>query len=139
MIRTLRHAIWVLLALVVLAGCATAVRDESLRVNLYNYSAAIRWNEIGQAAGFLDPALAETQPFTAADRDRWAQVQVTRYVEGPQSIDADGNVRQTVQVEIADRASQSVRTIIDRQVWRYDAVAKTWWLTTGLPNLDEAR
>jgi hypothetical protein len=128
-----------LLALALLAGCATAVRDESLRVNLYNYSAAIRWNEIGQAAGFVDPALAEARPFTAADRDRWAQVQVTRYVDGPQSLDPAGNVRLTVQVEIADRATQSVRTIIDRQVWRYDEVARTWWLTTGLPDLDAAR
>jgi hypothetical protein len=32
-----------------------------------------------------------------------------------------------------------VRTIIDRQVWRYDEVARTWWLTTGLPDLDAAR
>jgi hypothetical protein len=99
----------------------------------------VRWNEIGQAAGFLDPQVQESQPFTAADRERWSQVQVTRYLEGPQSLDADGNVRQTVQVELADRDTQAVRTIVDRQVWRYDAVAKKWWLTTGLPNLDAAR
>jgi transglutaminase-like putative cysteine protease len=133
-----RNSILALLALA-LAGCATAVRDESLRVALYNYSAAVRWNEIGQAAGFLDPQVQESQPFTAADRERWSQVQVTRYLEGPQSLDADGNVRQTVQVELADRDTQAVRTIVDRQVWRYDAVAKKWWLTTGLPNLDAAR
>lgn len=134
-----RNSLWILLALAVLAGCASAVRDESLRVALYNYSAAVRWNEIGQAAGFLDPQLQESKPFTVADRERWSQVQVTRYVEGPQSLDPDGNVRQTVQVEVADRDTQAVRTIIDRQVWRYDAAAKKWWLTTGLPDLNAAR
>jgi hypothetical protein len=129
-------AIWMLLAIGVLGGCATAVRDESLRVNLYNYSAAIRWNEIAQAAGFVDPLVLAEKPFTDADRARWAQVQVTRYYEGLQSTDPDGNYRQTVQVEIVDRATQSVRTVVDRQIWRYDPVAKTWWLMTGLPNLD---
>jgi hypothetical protein len=128
-----------LLAIAVLSGCATAVRDESLRVNLYNYSAAIRWNEIAQAAGFVDPLRQAEKPFTDADRARWAQVQVTRYYEGLKSTDPNGDYRQTVQVEIVDRATQSVRTITDRQVWRYDEAAKTWWLTTGLPDLDAAQ
>jgi hypothetical protein len=125
-----------LLTITVLSGCATAVRDESLRVNLYNYSAAVRWNEIAQAADFVDPLIKAEKPFTDADRARWAQVQVTRYYEGLKSTDPNGDYRQTVQVEIVDRATQSVRTITDRQVWRYDEAAKTWWLTTGLPDLD---
>jgi hypothetical protein len=137
--RAWTTAIWMLLAIAVLSGCATAVRDESLRVNLYNYSAAIRWNEIAQAAGFVDPLIMAEKPFTDADRARWAQVQVTRYYEGLKSTDPNGDYRQTVQVEIVDRATQSVRTITDRQVWRYDEAARTWWLTTGLPDLDAAQ
>ena len=28
------------------------------------------------------------------------------------------------------------RIITDRQKWRWDAVAKRWWLVSGLPDLD---
>ena len=136
MSRASGRAIWFLLAIGLLAGCTSAVRDESLRVALYNYSAAIRWNEIGQAASYVDPLLLAEKPFTEADRERWAQIQVTRYFEGPQSQDPQGNFRQTVQVEVVDRATQSVRTVVDRQVWRFDEAAGRWWLTTGLPDLE---
>jgi len=136
MSRISRHAIWILLALGVLAGCATAKRDEGLRVALYGYSAAIRWNEIVQATSYIDPLRLAEKPFTDEDRERWAQIQVTRYFEGPQSPDPQGNFRQTVQVEVVDRATQSVRTIVDHQVWRFDEAAGRWWLTTGLPDLD---
>ena len=65
-----------------------------------------------------------------------AQVQVSRYLEGPGSFDAQGRFLQTVQIEIIDRSSQSVRTIVDQQVWRHDPEALTWWLESGLPELD---
>lgn len=139
MSRAVRCALSILLVAGLLAGCAGAVRDESLRVRLYNYSAAIRWNDIPTAIGYLDPIVLAEKPPSAATLERWAQVQVTRYFEGPQSTDAQGNFRQSVQVEIVDSATQSVRTIIDRQVWRYDEQAQTWWLTSGLPDLDAAQ
>lgn len=130
------RVLWVLLLIGVLGACASITRDESLRVNLYNYSAAVRWNEIAQASGFVDPETLAAKPFTAELRDRWAQVQVSRYLEGPSSSDAEGRFLQTVQIEVIDRATQSVRTIVDHQVWRYDPVASTWWLQSGLPELD---
>lgn len=131
------RAAWILLAagLVTLAACATATRSESLRVRLYNYAAAIRWNDIDQAVGYVDPALLAAKPFTDADRERWQKVQVSRYFEGPQGSDGQGRVLQTVQIELIDRATQSVRTIVDHQRWRYDETAKTWWLESGLPQL----
>ena len=128
---------WVLLAAMALAigACASATKNESLRVRLYNYAAAIRWNEIDQAAAYVDPAVLAEKPFTAEQRERWKQVQVSRYYEAPQSTDAQGRVLQTVQIELVDRATQTVRTIVDRQRWRYDETAKTWWLESGLPQL----
>lgn len=130
------RVLWMWLLIGVLGACATMTRDESLRVNLYNYSAAVRWNEIAQAANFIDPETLAAKPFTAELRDRWAKVQVSRYLEGPSSYDAQGHFLQSVQIEVIDRATQSVRTIVDHQVWRYDTVASTWWLQSGLPELD---
>lgn len=127
----------VLLVATGLSACGgPGTREDSLRVRLYNYSAAVRWNEIEQAAGFVDPETQRARPFTAADLERWRQVQVSRYVEGPQGMDAQGRVLIAVEIELIDRATQSVRSIIDRQRWRYDEQAKTWWLESGLPSLD---
>ncbi|MBL8243793.1 MAG: hypothetical protein JNL89_06380 [Rhodanobacteraceae bacterium] len=133
----MRSTTWVLLAAMALAmaACASATKNESLRVRLYNYAAAIRWNEIDQAAAYVDPAVLAEKPFTAEQRERWKQVQVSRYYEAPQSTDGEGRVLQTVQIELIDRSTQTVRTIVDRQRWRYDETAKTWWLESGLPQL----
>lgn len=133
----MRSTTWVLLAAMALAmaACASATKNESLRVRLYNYAAAIRWNEIDQAAAYVDPAVLAGKPFTAEQRERWKQVQVSRYYEAPQSTDGEGRVLQTVQIELIDRSTQTVRTIVDRQRWRYDETAKTWWLESGLPQL----
>ena len=112
----MRSTTWVLLAAMALAmaACASATKNESLRVRLYNYAAAIRWNEIDQAAAYVDPAVLAEKPFTAEQRERWKQVQVSRYYEAPQSTDGEGRVLQTVQIELIDRSTQTVRTIVDR-------------------------
>jgi hypothetical protein len=113
-------------------------REESLRVRLYNYSAAIRWNEIERAAEFVDPAVLAEHPIGPADIERWHEVQVSRYVEGIQGMDAQGVVLQAVEIELIDRATQRVRSITDTQRWRYDEDTKIWWLESGLPVLDPA-
>jgi hypothetical protein len=122
-----------LLCVLLLPACQSAERNDQLRARLYQYSAAIRWNEIEQALTFVDPAVLAERPFSTSDREAWKSTQVARYVEGPQSIDAEGRVSIAVQLELIDRDTQSVRAIVDRQRWRYDAERKTWWLTTGLP------
>ena len=43
---------------------------------------------------------------------------------------------QRVELRIIDRDTQTERIKTDRQNWRYDALAKRWWLTSGLPKLD---
>ncbi|HWS25011.1 MAG TPA: hypothetical protein VN259_00430 [Xanthomonadales bacterium] len=130
------RVVWMLMLIGVLGACAAITRDESLRSALYAYSAAVRWNEITQASGFVDPLTRAANPFTTQLRERWAQVQVSRYVEVSSTYDAQGRFLQTVEIEVIDRASQSVRTIVDHQVWRYDPQALAWWLESGLPELD---
>lgn len=134
--RTSTRLILIMLLALLMGACASAKRSDGLRVTLYKYSSAVRWNEIEQAARFVDPAVVAVHPFTEADRARWAAVQVSRYLEAPQGIDADGTVTQSVQIELIDRATQTVRTIVDHQRWRYDEESETWWLASGLPKLD---
>ena len=47
----------------------------------------------------------------------------------------EDEVRQVVQIELANVNTQSVRSIVDRQVWKYDEAGKRWWLTSGLPDI----
>jgi len=35
---------------------------------------------------------------------------------------------------VVNRNTQSERSFTDKQTWRWDAVAKRWWLMTGLPD-----
>jgi hypothetical protein len=46
-------------------------------------------------------------------------------------------VRQNVRISLTNLHTQSVRTIVDRQVWRYDPEKGKWWLETGIPNLNQ--
>ncbi len=137
----MRAMTWLALLLTVglLGGCATAKKDDGLRARIWHYAAAIRWNEFEKASTFIDPAVLEESPFDEALAARWSQIQVARYVEGAQSVDAEGRVLQTVQIEIIDRSTQSVRNIVDRQRWRFDPAAGQWWLETGMPDLDAAK
>jgi hypothetical protein len=135
-----RHVLGLLGLPMILAACGgPGTRQDGLRARLYNYAGAIRWNDIDQAYGFVDPALREQFPYTAEEAARWQRVQVSRYFEGPRVTEPDGRVTQTVQIELIDRETQTLRTIIDRQRWRYDEATETWWLETGLPQLLKSR
>jgi hypothetical protein len=137
MIQTMLKWALIVAVLGVSIGCGSpGTRADGLRSRLYGYSAAIRWNEIDKAVAYLDPLVVAEHPPSAAELARWQQVQVSRYVEGAQALDAQGRVLTTAQIELIDRATQTVRSIVDRQIWRYDEASKTWWLASGLPQLD---
>lgn len=119
-----------------LLGCTEQRKDDGLKARIYQYAAVIRWNEIDQAAAFIAPELRAEQSLTPTQRERWRQLQVARYNEGPQAVDADGSVRQMVEIDLINRNTQVMRSIVDHQIWRFDPTTKTWWLHSGLPDLD---
>ena len=125
---------WLLLAL---AGCAAAGkidRNDALDKVEYAYSAAIRWGDFEGAWNLIDPAYRKAHPMTDLEFERYKQVQISAYHDlGSQA--GDGTAMREVQIGVINR-----NTLVERQVryteqWRYDPVAKTWWLATGLPNL----
>ena len=123
------------------SACATdqlrskqKVLDDTLR----SYAAAIRWGDMGQAQAFLDPKLREQHPPTALELARYQQVQVSGYDEQPPQPVNDTEVRQTVKIDLVNVNTQSARSIVDHQVWRYDAATKHWWLTSGLPDISRS-
>ncbi|MGH8121538.1 MAG: hypothetical protein ACREPT_02070, partial [Rudaea sp.] len=86
---------------------------------------------------FVDPQTLKAHPLTRLDLDRYAQVRVTGYDEQPLRPDGELQMKQTVEIGLVNNNTQSVRSILDRQVWRFDAKAHRWWLVSGLPDITQ--
>lgn len=98
------------------------------------YSSAIRWNEFELAWAQVDPEFRKEHPLSDLDKGRFKQIQVTGYDEKTQDFMTDGSVEVTVEIRLINRNTQAERVIMDTQIWRWDALAKRWWLSTGLPD-----
>lgn len=122
-----------------LAGCSslenTRSREKILDDTLKSYAATIRWSDIAQAEAFLEPAYREAHPLTMTERGRYKQVQVSFYHEQAPVVINENEVRQVVEIGLVNVNTQTARSVIDRQSWRYDEAAKAWWLTSGLPDI----
>jgi hypothetical protein len=130
-----------LLAVVLMLAACAAERGAKNLMNsaLYDYSAAIRWNDFAGATTFLDPESLAQHSVSALDMKRYEQVQVTGYyVKGTEQV-GEHELRQLVEIKLVNRHTQAERSIMDRQHWRFDTRRQRWWLTSGLPDITEPR
>ena len=80
----------------VLSACASTRSKDALTTTLYDYSAAIRWNEIEDAWSFVDPEFKETHPLTDLERQRFKHVRFSEYtVKGSKSV-GEGRIERVV-------------------------------------------
>jgi len=131
-------AVW-LGVLLVCAGCASdpAAGDAAkLEKTLSAYHSALRWGTVEQALSLHDPEVLAKQPVTSFELERWRQFRVVGYRDSSPVPVATGRVQHRVALELINLNTQGVRNVLDVQEWRYDATAKRWWLTSGLPSLD---
>ena len=134
----MRRYLFPLLALVAMlcAGCATDQRNQALVTTLNAYASTLRWGDFQSAQQFVDPKVREAHPLRSLDLARYGQVRVTGYDEGAGPVpDGENQVRQVVQISLVNVNTQSERTVVDRQSWRYDPDKKRWWLMSGLPDI----
>ncbi|WP_395680179.1 hypothetical protein [Dokdonella sp.] len=127
-----------LAATVVLGACANKeIRSKAniLEQTLRSYAGTIRWGDITQATSFIEPKVLAEHPPSQLDLDRLRQVRVSGYEETPPVPVGENEVRQTVQIELINVNTQTTRSIVDHQVWKYDEASKHWWLTSGLPDI----
>jgi len=121
--------------LLCLAACAPS-RALGLEQSLHAYHSAIRWGSMQEALTLVDPAYLAKNPVNTMEWERYKQIRIVGYRPGDAISLADGTVEQRVEIEFANLHTQATRTILDRQVWRYDEPNKRWWLTTGLPRMN---
>ncbi|HEX7731753.1 MAG TPA: hypothetical protein VF415_03835 [Rhodanobacter sp.] len=123
-------------AALLLAGCAQNTRSDSLVATLNAYGSAVRWNGLESALQFVDPAVLKAHPPSDIDLARYQQVRVSDYDDGAGPVAlGDDEVQQTVRISFVNVHTQAERSIVARQVWRYDDKAKHWWLESGLPDI----
>lgn len=119
-----------------LAGCAAETRSNALTATLNAYASAVRWSGLQSAAQFIDPKVLKAHPPTDLDLARYEQVRVTDYNDGNGPVPTgDNEAQQTVQISFVNVHTQAERSIVERQVWRYDDQAKRWWLESGMPDI----
>lgn len=127
------------LLLALLPGLADAradKADKALQASLKMYAQAVRWNDFAAAAEALDPALRAPEGFSEDDEAYYTRFQISGYSLKSGARSGPADYSQRVELRIIDVASQTERVKTDRQIWRYDAAAKRWWLTSGLPRLE---
>ena len=135
MTRLLR-AFLLLCCLALLAGCPkSASKGTALDEVQYAYSAAIRWGDFEGAWNLVDPKVREEHPLTDIDFSRYKQVQISGYRDQGGMVAANGEVVRDIEIGVINRNTLAERSVRYRERWRYDEAAKTWWLTSGLPDL----
>lgn len=137
-----RLAIALLIAAVgaLVASCATdkmRSKETVLTDTLRSYAATIRWGSVENAQAFIDPKVLAEHPPTPLQLARFKQVQITGYNEQPAVPVGEDEVRQVVEISLVNVNTQAARSVVDRQVWRYDEASKHWWLTSGLPDITQ--
>jgi hypothetical protein len=124
-------------AVLVSAGCATSAKSDQklLESTLRSYGSVMRWGDVAQAVPFIDPAVLEERPIDAVTLERFKQVQIAGYRERSMEMVNEFEAMQIVQIDLVNRHTQEVRSLVDRQFWRWDPVEKRWWLMSGLPDI----
>lgn len=137
--RPLGSAVAVGLALVVglapmlsLGGCGVMKEDrraDALEAATSGYRQSIRWGYYAAAVGFLHP-----DQRAKVDMEALKNIRVTSYeTVQPAVIQPDNTAVELVEIEYVLNDRQQVKSLGDRQQWRYDTDKSSWWLMSGLP------
>jgi hypothetical protein len=131
----LPRLLFLLLAALLLTACGSQSRKQGeLDETLNAYRQAVRWGNLVQMESFLSAAAQEKHALEALERERFAQVRCTRYVEVSAPVENDdGSFTQTVEIEYTNIHTQTPKRVVDRQTWIWKE--RRWQLDSGLPRL----
>ena len=125
-----------LLCVLVLVGCATYDRyqqEDRFEDITEAYGNSIRWGKFAVANGIRAKKGGEEEP----DFEYLKNIKVTSYELKAVNVSNDGNtVQQDVEIKYYKIEQYREKTTIDRQLWKYDAVAEGWFLHSELPDFE---
>jgi len=123
--------------LLALAACAsgTSAADALERVQ-YAWSGAIRWGDFAGARSLVDPEVRAEKTMSEMEMARYDQVQVSSYRSTGSSVNSEAGLAvRDVRIGVINRHTMAEREVAYREQWRWDEEARTWWLTSDLPDL----
>jgi hypothetical protein len=126
-----------LLCLLTLASCAsTGTQSTKLEQAQYAWSGLIRWGDFEGAVNLIDPKMREKVELTPLQLERYKQVQISSYRDVGTSTDLEaGKSVRDIEIGVINRHTMAERIVRYREIWRWDAEAKAWWITGELPDL----
>jgi hypothetical protein len=96
------------------------------------YENAIRWSDFETAGTFLN---VHENPNISAKTEELKQFKVTSYTIKRFLPTRDkSQVLIIAEIKYFKLNSLVVKSISDRQLWKYDSAKERWFLTSGLPN-----
>ena len=110
--------------------------QKLLDANLTSYALAIRWSDFDAALSNLDPTVQREDNYLDIIENRFKDIQITNYILKSVVWPDEQTYMQRVEIRFIDVNTQVEVSMIDKQSWRYDPVAKRWWLVSGLPMIE---
>ncbi|MEN8177187.1 MAG: asparagine synthetase [Pseudomonadota bacterium] len=124
---------FVLLSLLLwsLTGCQTLGEKRQaafLVETLRKYEATLRWGSMQQAQSFASDDVSKFSPTRSKD------LRIIHYevIQGPTQV-SEIKALQAVLIQYVHESSQSVRELLDQQIWEYDEETEQWTLQSPLP------
>jgi hypothetical protein len=119
------------LILLHLSGCQTLSEKNqanALEETLDRYEAMLRWGNVDQARLF---GLTDTSGTTSS---RAKEIRVINYevIQGPTKVSENQAVQSAV-IQYVFKSSQTVRELIDQQIWQYDDESEAWSRQSPFP------
>ena len=134
--QTFRKISLVIALTLLFTGCQTftpfKTRDmqDSLDKTLHTYELTVRWGELSQIYGFLEPELAKQTVM----QENLEGIRVTSYeaIKRPTNT-SENEIMQSVQIRYIYRDRQVEKTMVDHQQWTYNEGKKEWRRTNPIP------
>lgn len=131
--RRLLVPILIVLVLGACAGIDNRKKLSTFETAVFRYSKAIRWSEFGLADSMR--RLPDDLPAAAQPPGQLERIRITGYETLATDRSPDGSeMRVTVRIVYYHEDGLKVNTLVDNQVWQYDADRSTWYITTPLPD-----
>jgi len=126
----------IVMILLTLISCGeNSTKKRNLDDTLFKYAALIRWSSYDEAIRFLKPDMANIHP-SSFELQKLKQFKISRYLESPISPGKKENeILQTVEIQLYNIHTNTVKTIYDYQIWEYSEDLKQWFLISGIPKI----
>ncbi len=128
---------FIIFILITIAGCAsmeTQQRLSSLDMTARQYGDAVRWGHYDVAIDFFKPGNTEGPDNFTPVASNIGNIKLTSYEPVNRTLSKDTfEAHQTVEIKYYLINQMIERTLLDRQIWRYDTEDDRWYLHSGLP------